>query len=124
VKGPGKLVFAPEAKVLALSRGLPQSVVLGRSSFEVVGDVEDGRVRVSRVLFDQVFEVVGHGQDVTDAPADFPVSTAAYHDFIGECLVNAPDRYDGDEAAESIIVRYIRDLESRLDPSDELAPRR
>ena len=31
--------------------------------------------------------------------------------FVNEVLENTPEHYDGDEAAETIAIRYVRDLE-------------
>jgi hypothetical protein len=48
--------------------------------------------------------------------SEFPISLEAYVDFIEECCANMPESYDGDEAVEALIVRYIRDLEAGSEP--------
>jgi hypothetical protein len=45
---------------------------------------------------------------------DFPISRESYDAFIEECCSGMPEGYDSDEAVESIIVRYIRDLEGKV----------
>lgn len=34
-----------------------------------------------------------------------------HDDFIEECCKYIPESYDGDEAAEAIILRYLKDLQ-------------
>lgn len=51
---------------------------------------------------------------VTAAAAAQPAQLAdGYHDeFVNDILLNAPESYDGDDAAEVYAVRYVRDLEA------------
>jgi hypothetical protein len=45
-----------------------------------------------------------------------------HDDFIDELLENAPETYNGDAAAEAIIVQYVRDLEVLRDYYIEQLP--
>lgn len=38
-----------------------------------------------------------------------------YDEWVNELLLNAPESYDDDAAAEEIVVRYVRDLEQALE---------
>lgn len=40
------------------------------------------------------------------------VDDPEYVDWLNELVENAPSHYDGDEAQEAIVVRYVRDLEA------------
>lgn len=37
-----------------------------------------------------------------------------HQNFVNEILLNAPDSWDDDEAAEGIAVAYVRELEERV----------
>lgn len=37
-----------------------------------------------------------------------------YDEWLNELMENTPDSYDGDEAAEAIFVKYVRDLEGLI----------
>jgi hypothetical protein len=44
-----------------------------------------------------------------------------HQDFVNELLDRAPESYDGDEAAEAIAIRYVRDLEATARLADDMA---
>lgn len=40
-----------------------------------------------------------------------PIPESEYEEFIIQCTELIPESYDGDESAESIIIRYLKDME-------------
>jgi hypothetical protein len=44
-----------------------------------------------------------------------------HQEFVNELLDHAPESYDGDEAAEAIAIRYVRDLEATARLADDIA---
>lgn len=40
--------------------------------------------------------------------------TGDHDEFVNELLLNTPESYDGDDAAEAIAVRYVHDLEDAI----------
>lgn len=47
-------------------------------------------------------------------PAFDYLDNPLYQEFVNELLERAPEHYDGDDAAEAIAIRYVRDLEDAL----------
>jgi hypothetical protein len=52
---------------------------------------------------------------------NWPVEAESYHQFIEESCENIPEEWEDDIAAEAIILKYVRHLES-LVPSEKRLP--
>jgi len=111
---PGKLVHVPlDAIRSAVEGDDPDYVDVFSGQYRAVAVYDGDKVKVSRLMFEQIFEVEGLWQ--------LPVSVEAYNQFIDECCLNIPESYEATEgSAESCIVRYIRDLEAGIDAARDL----
>jgi len=52
------------------------------------------------------------GRELEEVTNKLEELTKAHEDFMEECGKYIPESYDGDESMESILIRYLKDVES------------
>jgi hypothetical protein len=85
---------------------LDLDTVKGRAEYALVAGFDTHMVDTRQVL-----ALVAEVKRLRVAAAD---EQERADEFVNQLLEHAPDHYDGDEAAEDIALRYVRDIEAAV----------